>query len=110
MFGRLILLVALLMFPSAQLWAATFQIANRDGKPVKDVVIVFEDYKSSGSDVLASAEMSQTERKFIPHVLVVPRNTPVTFPNYDNISHHVYSFSDAKKFEKKLFGALKKRR
>lgn len=84
--------------------AAQFKVLDKDNKPVQDAVVLIEDYKNvQGSNKLAAAEMSQSERRFNPHVLVVPQNTPVTFPNYDSISHHVYSFSDAKVFEKKLY-------
>lgn len=102
--SSLICFIALLWGVSTNLYAAQFQVLDSDNNPVKDAVIFFEDYKNTaGSMELTAAEMSQTDRKFSPHILVVPQNTPVTFPNYDNISHHVYSFSDAKVFEKKLY-------
>jgi plastocyanin len=49
------------------------------------------------------AVMDQLESAFVPHMLVVERGTPVTFPNGDSVSHHVYSFSQAKKFELALY-------
>ncbi len=50
-----------------------------------------------------SAVMDQQNKTFVPHVLTVPVGTPVTFPNRDNIRHHVYSFSAAKRFELPLY-------
>ncbi len=50
--------------------------------------------------------MDQRNRQFIPHVLPVQRGTAVTFPNSDNMRHHVYSFSPAKRFELKLYSGL----
>jgi len=47
--------------------------------------------------------MDQQNKAFVPHVLVVPVGTPVMFPNRDNIRHHVYSFSPAKRFELPLY-------
>jgi hypothetical protein len=47
--------------------------------------------------------MRQRDMTFIPHVLAVPVNTSVLFPNYDNTRHHVYSFSEAKTFDIKLY-------
>jgi hypothetical protein len=41
---------------------------------------------------------------FMPEVLVVPVGSTVTFGNLDPFRHHVYSFSETKKFELKLFG------
>lgn len=48
-------------------------------------------------------EMSQQDRTFIPFVLTVPKGTPVNFPNLDRTRHHVYSFSEPKPFELKLY-------
>ena len=47
--------------------------------------------------------MNQINKQFAPHVLVVQKNTEVTFPNADNVFHHVYSFSPTKQFELKLY-------
>lgn len=49
------------------------------------------------------AIMDQVNRQFVPHVLAVSVNTPVRFPNSDDIHHHVYSFSKAKPFELELY-------
>ena len=48
-------------------------------------------------------EMSQQDRTFIPFVLTVPKGTRVNFPNLDRTRHHVYSFSEPKPFELKLY-------
>ena len=50
-----------------------------------------------------TAVMDQKDRAFVPHVLVVQRGTKVNFPNSDEISHHVYSFSPAKRFQLPLY-------
>ncbi len=47
--------------------------------------------------------MDQQNHQFVPHVLVVRTGTAVTFPNSDNVSHHVYSFSPTKPFELGLY-------
>jgi plastocyanin len=47
--------------------------------------------------------MMQKNRQFIPHILVVPQDAKVEFPNADSIMHHVYSFSKSKTFELKLY-------
>jgi hypothetical protein len=41
--------------------------------------------------------------QFHPFLTIVPVGSDVSFPNFDNTKHHVYSFSPAKKFELKLF-------
>ena len=47
--------------------------------------------------------MDQHDMQFVPHLLVVQTGTEITFPNGDDVSHHVYSFSEAKPFELKLY-------
>jgi hypothetical protein len=47
--------------------------------------------------------MDQQNKEFVPLVLPVAVGTAVTFPNRDNIRHHVYSFSPAKRFELPLY-------
>ena len=47
--------------------------------------------------------MDQQRLQFVPHLLVVQSGTSVTFPNSDDVSHHVYSFSEGNKFELPLY-------
>jgi plastocyanin len=49
------------------------------------------------------AVMDQINRAFVPQVLVVSRGTSVEFPNNDTVSHQVYSFSAAKRFQLPLY-------
>lgn len=51
----------------------------------------------------APAVMDQIDKQFVPHVLAVPVGTEVSFPNRDQIHHHVYSFSRARTFEIPLY-------
>lgn len=87
-------------------WAAQVdaQVFDTEGKPVAGAV-VFLDSADAARRVkpLASAEIVQQDKRFLPEVLVVPRGTSVQFPNRDTVRHHVYSFSPAKKFELKLY-------
>ncbi|MGI1987575.1 methylamine utilization protein [Shewanella glacialipiscicola] len=48
-------------------------------------------------------QMSQKDRTFVPFVLAVPTGAKVDFPNLDRTRHHVYSFSETKPFELKLY-------
>lgn len=50
-----------------------------------------------------SASMAQQGQRFVPHLLVVQRGAAVDFPNRDRTRHHVYSFSEARSFELKLY-------
>ncbi|MBF0291669.1 MAG: methylamine utilization protein [Nitrospinae bacterium] len=49
------------------------------------------------------AMMDQINKEFIPIIMAVQTGTAVSFPNKDNIRHHVYSISPAKKFELPLY-------
>jgi plastocyanin len=59
--------------------------------------------KASAPSPARSAVMDQVDLRFSPAVLVVPVGTPVSFPNSDLVSHQVYSFSAAKKFQLPLY-------
>ncbi len=49
------------------------------------------------------AVMDQVNKSFTPEVLTIAMGTAVSFPNHDQIHHHVYSFSRAKTFEIPLY-------
>ncbi len=86
---------------------ATVDAVVRDsaGKPVEDAVV----YATPQSGVRtpaahpARAVIDQQDKEFVPHVRAIQAGTQVIFPNKDNIRHHVYSFSPAKKFELPLY-------
>lgn len=50
--------------------------------------------------------IDQIDKEFVPQIVVVQTGAPVSFPNKDNIRHHVYSFSPAKPFELKLYSGV----
>lgn len=47
--------------------------------------------------------MDQMNRMFTPEVMVVPVGSSVSFPNSDSVSHQIYSFSAAKRFQLPLY-------
>jgi plastocyanin len=49
------------------------------------------------------AVMDQLDRAFVPDLLVVPVGSSVSFPNSDVVSHQIYSFSSAKRFQLPLY-------
>jgi len=79
-------------------------VTDERGKPVADAVVTLA---SLGMPAPATPRvtvvMDQHDKEFVPHVLPVYIGTPVSFPNRDNIRHHVYSFSAPKKFELPLY-------
>lgn len=88
--------------------AVTLTISNTQGERLADAVVALQaNADSARPAVLANdapqAIMDQRDRQFDPHVLVIRTGTAVSFPNSDNIRHHVYSFSKPKPFEIKLY-------
>lgn len=80
------------------------RVVGRDGKPVADAVVYVE--SAAAKPVGLTAEIDQINKEFVPYVSVVPVGSKIRFPNRDNIRHHVYSFSEAKKFELKLYSGV----
>ncbi len=104
--ARTALVCAGLLLIAAQTSAAPWTVQVRDaaGRPLADAVVAVEvNGQPTQAGPRASAEMAQRQRQFQPFVLVVQTGTAVSFPNFDTVRHHVYSFSDAKKFEIKLY-------
>jgi plastocyanin len=50
--------------------------------------------------------VDQVDKEFLPEVQAILVGTAVTFPNNDNVRHHVYSFSPAKRFELPLYAGV----
>lgn len=86
------------------------RVLDRDGAPVPEVA-VYAIPAGAGSPSASqfSGEtsarrqpgrvMNQHNLSFDPHILVVETGTAIAFPNNDEVRHHVYSFSNAKRFE-----------
>jgi plastocyanin len=101
-----VLALLLVRLPLAVSASGSLEAVVRDegGKPLTDVVVSLTPSGSAPAALrAASAVMDQQNKTFVPFVLAVPAGTPVTFPNRDNIRHHVYSFSPAKRFELPLY-------
>jgi plastocyanin len=49
------------------------------------------------------AVMDQVNRAFEPDLLVIPLGSTIEFPNSDWVSHQIYSFSPAKRFQLPLY-------
>ncbi|HET7607101.1 MAG TPA: methylamine utilization protein [Gammaproteobacteria bacterium] len=99
--------------PAAYSAAATLEISvvDEQGRPIDDVAVYATpahafDHDGAGAAHAApapKAAMDQQHLQFVPHLLVVQTGTEVSFPNSDDVSHHVYSFSETKPFELALY-------
>jgi len=87
----------------AQAGSLAVTVKDNNGAPVSDAVVYVK--SSSGRTTLPKkqAVIDQRDKQFVPYVTAVQVGTSVMFPNSDNIRHHVYSFSPAKKFELPLY-------
>lgn len=86
--------------------AATLEVSVVDdkGAPVARVAVHATATRDPRASALpGGAVMDQRDKRFDPHLLVVERGAAVRFPNNDDVSHHVYSFSPAKPFELGLY-------
>jgi plastocyanin len=91
--------------PAAQIQAT---VTGADGKPVAQAVVTL---KPTGNIPVPegnpkSVVMDQVDKEFVPMVVPVQAGGAVSFPNRDNIRHHVYSFSAPKTFELKLYSGV----
>lgn len=79
------------------------QVLNLEGKPVPLAVVsvMVKGATVNGTGVVA--DMAQRDRRFAPTVVAIPVGGAVNFPNFDTVRHHVYSFSNTRKFEIKLY-------
>ncbi len=92
------------LFSSNPSYAADLQaeIVDQQGKPLVGAVLTLQGNASSVAYNL-KADMDQRDKQYVPHVLAVHTGTQVKFPNSDNIRHQVYSFSQPKRFELRLY-------
>jgi plastocyanin len=94
------------------LWAAdahggTVLVLTKDasGTPVPDAVAYVEplDHPAQVTPPADPVAIIQKDQTFVPYVTPIAVGTRVVFPNKDNVQHHVYSVSPAKKFEIPLY-------
>jgi plastocyanin len=98
--------VGVLCAAIAQAGTVTVQVKGANGAPIADAVVTVTSPHAPGGPIHFPWPnvVKQQNISFQPHVLIAPLGADVTFPNMDNVRHHVYSFSKPKKFELKLYG------
>lgn len=78
-------------------------VADGQGTPLEDAVVWLVAKSPGPQRPRRDAMIEQVNKTFVPTVTVVQAGTQVRFPNRDEVRHHVYSFSPAKRFEIKLY-------
>ena len=103
---RLALLLAAAT-PLGQAAPLSVTVTDAAGKPLADAVVMLEPATGKAPvKPLPDVEISQAKRQFNPRVTLITVGTRVAFPNFDTVRHHVYSFSQAKTFELKLYAGV----
>jgi len=92
----------------AQVGVLSVTVRTPGGQPVADAVVVA---MPNDASALAGAkpraeQLEQIDKEFVPKVKPVYVGSTVAFPNKDNVRHHVYSFSPAKRFELPLYAGV----
>ena len=104
--GCLLFVVALLMSQSGISAQLELSVVDDKGNPLKDAVAELVPAQKIDYAAVPTAIMDQRQNMFVPGVLAIRVNTQVRFPNSDDVRHHVYSFSPAKKFELRLYHGM----
>lgn len=98
-------LIALAGATSAFAGDLSVQVRLPNGAPVANAVVaLYPGGRAAALGQLRSGyQIAQRDLQFSPFVLVVPVGADVSFPNFDNVRHHVYSFSPTRRFELRLY-------
>jgi plastocyanin len=106
LWGALWWTLALAAGAAAQAGDLNVSVQDRRGHPIADAVVTAVPSAGGGRQPVAErakAIMDQQNLAFVPQVLVVAVGSDVQFPNNDMVSHQVYSFSPAKRFQLPLY-------
>jgi len=75
-----------------------------EGRALPGAVVTVRSLDGPGRQATpVHAVMDQVNRSFAPDLLVIPVGSTVEFPNSDSVSHQIYSFSPAKRFQLPLY-------
>lgn len=94
------------LLKAAGVIAATLVVAvqTSDGRPLAGAVLTVHGLGGlARSAAPLNAIMDQVNRTFVPDLLVVPAGSSIEFPNSDSVSHQIYSFSPAHRFQLPLY-------
>jgi plastocyanin len=79
-------------------------VQGNDGHPLAGAVVTAHPLDGAAHHAGPQrAVMDQVNRTFEPDLLVIPVGSTIEFPNSDSVSHQIYSFSPAKRFQLPLY-------
>jgi plastocyanin len=102
-------LVAILISTNSVAGDLKISVITKKNQPLESVVVTLErlgDLQQSTLPKPLNIKIEQIDREFVPAVTVIPIGSLVSFPNQDDILHHVYSFSKAKTFDLPLYKGI----
>jgi len=96
-----------LFVPGLSAQQITLRLIDGDGSAVAGTVmeLLSESVLDSTSMGMREAQIDQLDKEFVPTVTTIVAGGNASFPNSDDILHHVYSFSPAKTFDTPLYGS-----
>jgi len=104
--GRALLPLSALLAAALPAVAATLvvRVQTPDGHALPGAVVTVRPLEGPPRHATpVRAVMDQVNRSFAPDLLVIPAGSTVEFPNSDSVSHQIYSFSPAKRFQLPLY-------
>jgi plastocyanin len=96
-------LAQLCLFGTAHAAPQQIMVINESGQGVAQAVVsvMVKGVQTNGAGTVV--DMAQRDKRFAPSVVALQVGGSVNFPNFDTVRHHVYSFSNTRKFEIKLY-------
>jgi plastocyanin len=107
--SKLCFLVAILVSTNSIAGDLKISVNTHKNQPLESVVVTLErldSFQETTSVKALDIKIAQIDREFVPAVTVIPVGSLVSFPNQDDILHHVYSFSKAKTFDLPLYKGI----
>src|SRR5437660_4710044 len=90
---------------SAPVMAKRYEIVTIGGvlSPQPPLAVVYLDGSFPKSTTTATKQIAQKDLAFLPSLLLVQVDTRAQFPNLDDTSHSIFSYSPAKRFDVGLY-------
>lgn len=100
------LLLLVFMVPGVAAQELQLTLRSTEGEAVAGAVaeILLPESLAGQYQEQRRVEIDQVNKEFVPTITTIVAGSDVSFPNSDNILHHVYSFSAAKTFNIPLYG------
>jgi plastocyanin len=101
-----VLALLALLSPAGAARAATLviHVLTAEGRALAGAVVTVRPLEGPARHAAPQrAVMDQVNRAFEPDLLVIPLGSTIEFPNSDWVSHQIYSFSPAKRFQLPLY-------